>query len=190
MHQRLSRVEGTRPIRFADGTGHVATQEQRNYQNFPWGEEMVARIADPNGLALTTSYTYYNTTAGDGHYSKLQSVTNPDGSWILYNYFDDFAHWGELASVSTPWQDAPATYGAATSSNCKITTYNYALQVYDLDVSGSEPQTTSVYQTLNAGSQTSINGVMTAESSITPSVWQLTTALILFRLLRKRTDAH
>jgi RHS repeat-associated protein len=138
---------------------------------------MVARIADPNGLALTTSYTYYNTTAGDGHYSKLQSVTNPDGSWILYNYFDDFAHWGELASVSTPWQDAPATYGAATSSNCKITTYNYALQVYDLDVSGSEPQTTSVYQTLNAGSQTSINGVMTAESSITPSVWQLTTAL-------------
>lgn len=153
----------------ADNTGAIALQKNRTYQNFNWGEELVSEVSDPGGLALTTTYTYYNTTWADGHYSKLQSVTNPDGSWVLYNYFDDFAHWGQLASVSTPWQDSPSTYTAATSSNCKMTTHSYTSQIYD-GYQSSTP-VTSAYQTLDAGTQTSINGVVTSQTSIAPSVW-------------------
>ena len=90
----------TEVYKVADGSGTVSFLENRTYQSFPWNEELVSKVDDPSGLALTTTYTYYSPSStpaasyGDGHYSKLQSVTNPEGSWVLYDYLDDFAHWG------------------------------------------------------------------------------------------------
>ena len=160
----------------------------KNYQTFPWGEELVSEVEDPGGLALTTTYTYYNTTVGDGHFSKLKSVTRPDGSWILYDYYDDFGRWGELASVSTPWQDAPTTCGAATASNCKVTTYNYVAQVYN-GYQYPSGTLTSTFQTLNAGNLTKINGTVTAQTTVTPSVFLSGTyTSYLFNYEPMRTD--
>src|SRR5665213_2081592 len=117
-----------------DGSGaNLALQKTRVYQTFPWGEELISDISDPSGLALTTTYNYYAPTTtgsalGDGHYSKLQSVTNPDGSWVVYDYFDAFQEWGQLAAVYTPWQDSPTAASSAVPTNCHFTTYSYAQQ--------------------------------------------------------------
>jgi hypothetical protein len=95
-------------------------------------------------------------------------VTNPDGSWILYDYFDDFWHWGELAAVYSPWQDSPTAYSSAASTNCKFTSYQYAPQVYTNWGSGGA-SLQSAFETVSAGDYTLINGVETNESSISSS---------------------
>ncbi|HVW20932.1 MAG TPA: hypothetical protein VHC86_06920, partial [Opitutaceae bacterium] len=147
----------TETVTVADAGGTVATKKSRIYQSYPWGEELLSETADPDGLALTTTYDYYGTSAGDGHYSKLKSVKRADGSWVLYDYYDDFARWGELAGVYQPWQDGPADPTTATASNCRYTSYSYAGE-------------RSVYQELPAGSQTSINGTTTARTAISSSI--------------------
>ena len=59
---------------------------------FAWGWEITSEVVDPEGDALLTLYDYYttgettgpdNSTAGIG---KLQSVTRPDGSQMVYEY--------------------------------------------------------------------------------------------------------
>ncbi len=147
----------TAVITVADASSTVAVKRTRVYQTYPWGEELLTDTADPDGLALTTTYDYYNTTSGDGHYTKLKSVKNPDGSWAMYDYYDDFARWGEVAAVYKPWQDAPTDPSTATLTNCQVTAYSYAGE-------------RSIFQELSAGSQTTINGVVAAKTVDVPSV--------------------
>ena len=69
----------------------------------------------------------------------------------MYSYYNDFARLGNLATVSTPWQDAPATVGAVTTSpsNCRVVTYhNYAPQVYTSYQSATP--VTSAFETASA----------------------------------------
>ena len=153
-------------ITIEDGNNNVAVFKQRNYQTFNWGEEMVSEIDDPtaldsNGLNLTTTYTYYNTTQGDGEYSKLQSVTKPDGTWVQYDYYTDFARWGELEYVYTPFLDNPTSPSLATTTNCKLVTYSYLPE-------------RNVYSELNAGTATAINGTPAGLETITPALWTST----------------
>src|SRR6185312_13997330 len=159
LHVVTATSSGTSPrtesVTVADSTSTAETK-QRVYQTFPWGEELVSETLDPAGLALTTTYAYYNTTLGDGHYSKLKSVARPDGSWTVYDYYDDFARWGELAGTYQPWQDAPTDPATATTTNCKYTSYSYLGR-------------RSVYQELPGSIQTSVNGTAVAKTTISSS---------------------
>jgi len=145
-----------------DNNNVPAISKNRTYQNFPWGEELTSEVDDPGNLAITTTYSYYNTTLGDGHYSKLSSVVHQStptqviGSWVQYDYYDDFARWGELAGVYTPWQDSPSS-PTTVASNCKFVAYNYA------------PERT-VFSELFAGTVTKILGVISGQEAILPTV--------------------
>lgn len=108
-----------------DSGGGIATKVKRIFKNYAWGqEELFKEIADPDGLALTTTYAYYTTPSAS--YGRLQSVTRPDGSWEKYEYDEGTFNWGDLVRVYRPWQDGPATAASANLTNCQATLFSYS----------------------------------------------------------------
>lgn len=60
------------------------TKTIKIFRAFPWGQELVKSIEDPDGKALVTTFTYFEDKKGP-HYRFLKSITNPDGSVELQN---------------------------------------------------------------------------------------------------------
>lgn len=85
-----------------DGSNKVASRIQTTYHEFPWGEETIKVVEDPDGSALTTITTYED-TGMIGSYGRIQSQVNPDGSWVRYQYDDQ----GRKIKEVRPWLDAP-----------------------------------------------------------------------------------
>ncbi|HVG34309.1 MAG TPA: hypothetical protein VM911_14660 [Pyrinomonadaceae bacterium] len=56
----------------------------KTFRAFPWGEELVKTIEDPDGKALVTTFTYFEDKKGP-HYRFLKSTTYPDGTVELEN---------------------------------------------------------------------------------------------------------
>lgn len=112
-----------------DGNGQVASKTARTYQTFPWGEELVQEILDPEVSALTTTYDYYVDPADESTYGQLKSVVSPDGSWEKYEYNEQ--DW-TVSTVLRPWKDLALK--DATLQNTRATLYQYArhdgFQVY------------------------------------------------------------
>jgi RHS repeat-associated protein len=102
-----------------DAAGQVASKKARTYSAFPWGEELVREVVDPDVAALTTAYDYYTDAAEERSYRKLKSVTYPDGSWEKYEYDADW----NRSVVLRPWKDV--TLEAATINNSRATLYRY-----------------------------------------------------------------
>ncbi len=104
-----------------DGTGTVVSVSAKTYQTFPWGEELVQEVQDPDDAALTTTYSYYeNTHFSEEHrYQKLRSVTFPDGSWEKY----DYDIWFNISTIMRPWKDL--SMATATEANSHVTLFGY-----------------------------------------------------------------
>lgn len=103
-----------------DNLGVVSSKTSKTYHTFPWGDDLIREVVDPDGAALTTLYTYYENSAEIGKYTSLKSVTNPDGSWEKY----DYGWLGYRTVVMRPWKDS--TLAAATEANSRTTTYQYS----------------------------------------------------------------
>ena len=58
------------------------------YQGFPWGQDIVKKIEDPDGAAKTTIYQYYEDRNGP-HYSFLKITMHPDGEVERHNQQPD-----------------------------------------------------------------------------------------------------
>ena len=97
------------------------------YRQFAWGtEELVKRIEDPDGDALTTEYVYYTDSSDHNNYTKLEAMINPNGSWEKYAYYpNNSAYYGRLAKTYRPYKSSPATYNQAADSNCSVTEVQY-----------------------------------------------------------------
>ncbi|HEX2855460.1 MAG TPA: hypothetical protein VHO24_19650, partial [Opitutaceae bacterium] len=154
-------------VTLKDAANVVAGKSRRIYRLFASNsiDELIQEIADPNGSALTTTYDYYYDTGdvGTGSYGKLKSITRPDGSWIKYTYYGDgsageYGRFGQLKSVMSPWQDSPTTASAATTTNCKLTLFDYTAErsVYQEDLSSTE--TKILNQTVSLGTEASSFG--------------------------------
>ena len=79
-------------------------KEQRSFQEFNWGEEMVEKIVDPDGAALTTAWNYYEREEDDGdNYSHLKQQTDP------YGYCEEYAYdsLGRVVGETSIYLDAP-----------------------------------------------------------------------------------
>lgn len=132
---QTSRTE-TAVVRAAGG--QLVSKVAKTYQAFPWGEELVQRVVDPDAAALTTTYAYYENPAEERRYRKLQSVTHPDGSWVKYDYDE---HWNKNLELR-PWKDL--ALAAATETNSRATYFQYAehdgyqLYYYNRFLSGVE----------------------------------------------------
>lgn len=70
--------------RFDKEESGEVTKKIKTFRAFPWGQEVVKVIEDPDGKALLTTFAYFEDKNGP-HYSQLKSVTRPDGVVELHN---------------------------------------------------------------------------------------------------------
>lgn len=112
-----SRIETTT---IKDNTGKVLSKIARTLHSFPWGEEALEEVVDPEGAALKTVYVYYENPAETGRYRKLKSVIFPSGAWEKYDYDAN----SNLTLVLRPWRDL--SLASATAANSRATTYTYS----------------------------------------------------------------
>lgn len=104
----LQHVERT----VSDGGDVVLSKTIHTYQEFEWGEELVSVVSDPDGAALTTTWTYYDDEENDGaNYGKMRSVVDENGHWEIYTY--DL--YGRL--VKTKTQHGGSAFDSADGSN-------------------------------------------------------------------------
>ncbi len=113
---RLERVTVT------DASGVVASDVRTTYRRLTCGAEtrevIVERVVDPDGLALTTAYGYYDASGPAGSCGLLASAVHPDGSWARYAYDDQ----GRKTLEVRPWMDTPA---GTDASRARAIRYGY-----------------------------------------------------------------
>lgn len=152
-----SRIETTT---VKDNLGNVSSKSAKTYFTFPWGEELVMQVLDPDGAALTTTYQYYTNPVEDFRYQKIQSITYPDGSWVKYDY--DSA--GNQVLVLRPWLDQ--TLASATEANSHATRYTYSnsdgiqVSLYPRNIASVEEKImgTTVHKTTYSRSGSTVSG--------------------------------
>jgi RHS repeat-associated protein len=163
-----------------DGTGKVVSKVARTYHQFPWKEELIKEVTDPNGAALTNTYTYFQNENETGRFRRLQSVTRPDGSWEQYDYDDS----GNRVLVLRPWKDQ--AFAGATEANSRAVRTTYSnfdgveLSLHNKLVSSVEEKVAGVTirKTTYARAGTTLNGepavVETRTDYATASAGQVT----------------
>jgi hypothetical protein len=70
------------------GEGGQVTKTVKIFRAFPWGQEVVKVVEDPDGQALMTTFAYFEEKKGP-HYTFLKSITHPDGTVELHNQQPD-----------------------------------------------------------------------------------------------------
>ena len=107
-------------------TGVLASKRREIRHTFPWGDEIIQSVADPDGAALTTTYEFYVNAAELGNYSHLKWAIHPDGSWEKYDYNNSPYNAGTVRFIYRPWKDAPTAPSQATFQSCRVTEYGYS----------------------------------------------------------------
>jgi hypothetical protein len=97
----------------------VISKISKTYHTYSFGEELLQEVLDPDGAALTTSYTYFE-DPNEIRWHKIKSISYADGSWIKYDYDNN----GNLALILRPWKDL--TLESATEDNSRATRYTYS----------------------------------------------------------------
>jgi RHS repeat-associated protein len=65
--------------------GQLVSSVKSVYHMFDWGEELIKTVNDPDGAALTTTYSY-ETNASNPGYGYQLTAQYPDGSWTRRQY--------------------------------------------------------------------------------------------------------
>jgi hypothetical protein len=89
----------------------------------------VATTTDPDGLALTTTRTYYVDAGDPGSYGRLYTRLGPDESWTRYHY-DNL---GRTSLVESGWLDMDLS---SAPGSTRVTAYTYT------PVDGADAQAT------------------------------------------------
>jgi len=135
----------TRIIRGADGV--IVSKTALTYHQFPWGEEVIRDVRDPDGAALTTSYRFYESVpVTDPNYRRLEQRID-DGGWERFTYDSE----GRVLKRLRPFLNAaPGTTNEALGR----VTENIYESVADGDGDGvAEARTTTIERML--GQETS-----------------------------------
>lgn len=99
-----------------DGSNHVVSKTALTYHTFAWGLQPIREVLDPDGAALTISYSYYESVSTDDpNYRKLMLRTEPNGAWTRYTYDTG----GNVLKTFRPFLDASPA--ATDESLCRVT---------------------------------------------------------------------
>ena len=79
-------VERTERRQLVDGRGALVRDSLAVYHVFPFGERMVRQVLDPNGAALTTTWSYWTDSGQPGRYGQLRQTVQPGGHWETFDY--------------------------------------------------------------------------------------------------------
>ena len=83
--------------------GAIVYKATDKYATFPWGMSRVEGVEDPDGLCLTTTFTYHDDAGVTGKYGKVKTAKKPDGSWMTFDYNAS----GKKTLKVVPWKDSP-----------------------------------------------------------------------------------
>ena len=101
-----------REIKGADA--RLLSRNTQELSTFPWGRSVTRQVVSSDQGDLTTTWSYY----ADAPEARIETVTNPDGSWEHY----DFDAQGRQAAVTRGFKD-----GQPGSTNVSATIYDYTL---------------------------------------------------------------
>ncbi len=73
-------------IAVRDGDGNVVSEVQETYITYPWGDELIKRIVDLNGSALTEQWTFYDDINDANNYGHMKALFSDTGYWEHYQY--------------------------------------------------------------------------------------------------------
>lgn len=93
--------------------GVLVSKVHSAFESGPLGERMVSTTEGEGAAVGTTSYAYYDGSAGPVIEGKLRHVIEPSGNWKKYEY--DVS--GEIFRTYRPWKDLPAHPDTATTAN-------------------------------------------------------------------------
>ena len=157
----------------------VVSRRDKTYLTYPWGEELVQEVEDPEGAALTTTYTYYEDPSfnEDHRYRKIKTIVFPDGSWEKR----DYDVWFNISTVLRPWKDQPME--TATIDNSHATIYGYTNS--DNGVVG-----TSHYPRIDYDVEERIQGVTVRKSRLNRSVVTTTPEVLIATAQSAYSDAN
>jgi YD repeat-containing protein len=87
-----------------DSSDDLASQTLERYREFPWGRSLIEVVLDPEGAALTATFSYYDDPAVDGSaYGRVRTRTDPSGHWLRYEYDAE----GRINRLTEPFLNAP-----------------------------------------------------------------------------------
>ncbi|MBI5843626.1 MAG: Ig-like domain-containing protein [Deltaproteobacteria bacterium] len=89
------------------------------FHKYPWGEEPVKIVTDPDGFALTETITYYWEDPSAPGYGRIKSRTQPDGSWVAYQYDEH----GRVTREFRPWLSGGVSFDRLTT---RAVSYSYS----------------------------------------------------------------
>lgn len=97
-----------------DGNGTPSYKAWTKERFFAFGLRPVEQVIDPDGAALSTTWTYYtNEQADGGSYAQVKQVIHPNGTWERYEYDSE----GRITKHKTPWLDAAP---GAADNQCRV----------------------------------------------------------------------
>lgn len=107
--------EVTRTLKNSAGT--VSSKVKTVERIFDFGKRPIERVEDPDGAALTTSWTYYDDGQNDGGaFGQIKQVVYADGSWERFEYDGE----GRITKRVGPWLDS--SIGAGDNASRVVTT--------------------------------------------------------------------
>ena len=102
-----------------DANGTPSHKVWTKEQFFAFGLRPVEQVIDPEGAALSTTWTYYtNEQADGGSFAQVKQVINPDETWERYEYDSE----GRISKTVTPWLDAAP---GSSDSQCRVVETSY-----------------------------------------------------------------
>ncbi len=72
-----------------DAANNLVSVTNETFQVYAWGEELVQRVRDPDGAALTETWDYYavyDSGYNVGRYGRLRLHVEPSGRWEWFDY--------------------------------------------------------------------------------------------------------
>jgi RHS repeat-associated protein len=110
----------TETVTVSNAANQVLYQEVNTWQLFPWGQEIVTNVVDPNGAALMNAWSFYTNAATDGGaYRQVKQIVDYRAHWVTFQYDSD----GRETNRVTQFLNS--AIGSSTNLNrVTVTTYS------------------------------------------------------------------